>query len=72
MTANVFRPGWSTRRQAWIRDQDPDEIGETLHERFTTSYAEGALITPEESAAVLLDRMRGDATGEVWDAADAT
>jgi NAD(P)-dependent dehydrogenase (short-subunit alcohol dehydrogenase family) len=72
VTVNAFRPGSvDTAMQAWIRDQDPDRIGAGLHQRFSRSYAEGALITPEESARSLLDRLPGEATGQIWDVADS-
>ena len=68
MTVNAYRPGGvDTAMQAWIRRQDPGRIGATLHERFNRNYAEGALITPEHSAAVLLAHLAGDHTGAVWD-----
>jgi 3-oxoacyl-[acyl-carrier protein] reductase len=70
VTVNVFRPGAvDTAMQAWIRDQEPAAIGPALHERFTRSHADGALITPEQSARSLLARLPGDGNGEVWDAA---
>ena len=68
VTANVFRPGSvDTAMQAWIRGQEPEAIGPALHERFTRSYAAGALITPEHSARALLDRLPGDDNGRIWD-----
>jgi NAD(P)-dependent dehydrogenase (short-subunit alcohol dehydrogenase family) len=71
VTVNAFRPGSvDTAMQAWIRDQDPDRIGAGLHQRFSRSYADGALITPEESARSLLDRLPSEATGQIWDVAD--
>lgn len=64
VTANVYRPGRvDTAMQGWIRAQDPDHIGAVLHGRFNRSIAEGTLITPEQSAAVLLARLTGDDTG---------
>jgi NAD(P)-dependent dehydrogenase (short-subunit alcohol dehydrogenase family) len=67
VTVNACRPGGvDTAMQAWIRRQDPERIGAGLHERFNRNYAEGALITPRQSAAVLLDRLVGDDTGAVW------
>ncbi|WP_433891216.1 SDR family NAD(P)-dependent oxidoreductase [Streptomyces sp. CA-111067] len=72
VTANVYRPGTvDTAMQEWIRDQDPERIGEALHQRFVSSHAEGRLITPERSAAVLLERLLGDGTGRIWDVAAA-
>jgi len=68
VTVNAYRPGGvDTAMQAWIRAQDPRRIGDALHERFTRSFAEGTLITPELSAAVLLAHLAGDDTGAVWD-----
>lgn len=71
VTVNVFRPGSvDTAMQAWIRGQDPDRIGTSLHQRFSRSYDEGTLITPERSARSLLDRLPGEATGQIWDVND--
>ena len=45
VTVNAFRPGSvDTAMQTWIREQDPDQIGAELHERFTASYQQGGLI----------------------------
>jgi 3-oxoacyl-[acyl-carrier protein] reductase len=72
VTVNAFRPGSvDTAMQGWIRAQDPARIGTGLHERFTRSYAEGAMITPEQSARSLVPRLSSDATGEIWEAGDA-
>ena len=69
VTVNAFRPGSvDTAMQAGIRAQDPARIGAGLHEWFTRSYAEGAMITPEQSARSLVPHLSADATGEVWDA----
>ena len=68
VTVNAYRPGGvDTAMQAWIRGQDPDRIGTALHERFNHSFADGTLITPEQSAAVLISRLSGDDTGAIWD-----
>jgi NAD(P)-dependent dehydrogenase (short-subunit alcohol dehydrogenase family) len=68
VTVNAFRPGSvDTAMQAGIRAQDPTRIGAALHGRFTRSYAEGAMITPEQSARSLVPHLFTDATGEVWD-----
>ena len=53
--------------QAWIRQQDPDRIGIALHERFRRSFADGTLLTPGESAAVLIGHLSGDDTGAIRD-----
>lgn len=71
VTVNAFRPGSvDTAMQGWIREQDPDRIGASLHERFSRSHREGRLIPPERAARSLLDRLAGDATGQIWDVAD--
>ena len=68
VTVNAYRPGGvDTAMQAWIRQQDPDRIGTALHERFSRSFAEGALLTPGQSAAVLIGHLSGDDTGAIWD-----
>jgi NAD(P)-dependent dehydrogenase (short-subunit alcohol dehydrogenase family) len=71
VTVNAIRPGSvDTAMQSWIREQDPNRIGASLHERFSRSHQEGALISPEQSARSLLDRLAGEATGRIWDVAD--
>ena len=68
VTVNAYRPGGvDTAMQAWIREQDPERIGTGLHERFNKSFAEGALITPEHSASVLLALLPREDTGTIWD-----
>lgn len=72
VTANVYRPGGvDTAMQAWIREQDPSRIGAGLRDQFTRSYASGTLLTPQRSAASLIARISSDATGQIWDVADA-
>jgi len=68
VTVNAFRPGSvDTAMQAGIRGQDPKRIGAVLHEWFASSYAEGAMITPQQSARSLVPHLFADGTGEVWD-----
>jgi hypothetical protein len=55
--------------QAWIRAQDPERIGAGLHERFNRNFTDGALITPQNSAAALIAHLAGDDTGAIWDVA---
>jgi NAD(P)-dependent dehydrogenase (short-subunit alcohol dehydrogenase family) len=72
VTVNAYRPGGvDTAMQAWIRQQDPERIGAVMHERFNRNHADGALLTPERSAAALIAHLSGDDTGAIWDAADA-
>jgi NAD(P)-dependent dehydrogenase (short-subunit alcohol dehydrogenase family) len=68
VTANVFRPGAvDTAMQGWIREQDPDQIGTALHERFIAMQQSGTLLTPQRSAGVLLEHLAADDNGEIWD-----
>jgi NAD(P)-dependent dehydrogenase (short-subunit alcohol dehydrogenase family) len=54
VTVNAYRPGGvDTAMQAWIRSQAAERVG-ALRERFNKNFAEGTLITPEQSAAALL------------------
>lgn len=72
VTVNAYRPGGvDTAMQAWIRRQDPERIGTGLHERFNKNYAEGSLITPEQSAAALLAHLAGEDSGVIWDVSTA-
>jgi NAD(P)-dependent dehydrogenase (short-subunit alcohol dehydrogenase family) len=72
VTVNVYRPGGvDTAMQAWIRQQDPERIGTAAHERFNQNFAEGILITPEQSAAALIAHLGGDDTGAIWDVSTA-
>jgi 3-oxoacyl-[acyl-carrier protein] reductase len=71
VTVNVYRPGGvDTAMQAWIRKQDPEQVGTTLHQRFLDNYQQGALLTPAQSASSLLTRLPGPATGQIWDVSD--
>ena len=68
VTVNAYRPGSvDTAMQAGIRCQDPARIGSALHGWFARSYAERAMITPEQSARSLVPHLLADGTGEVWD-----
>jgi 3-oxoacyl-[acyl-carrier protein] reductase len=71
VTVNAFRPGSvDTAMQTWIREQDPDQIGAELHERFTASYQQGGLIGPQQSAESLLAHLGTDAAGHIWNVSD--
>lgn len=71
VTVNVYRPGGvDTAMQGWIRKQDPEQIGATLHRRFVDNYQQGTLLTPVQSAASLLTRLASPATGQIWDVSD--
>jgi NAD(P)-dependent dehydrogenase (short-subunit alcohol dehydrogenase family) len=71
VTVNVYRPGGvDTAMQAWIRDQPTEVVGQEMHDRFVASKEGGTLLTPEESAAGLLPRIEGGATGQIWSVRD--
>src|SRR5271170_4189423 len=71
VTVNAYRPGSvDTAMQAWIRAQDPERVGRNLHGWFTSSFASGALLTPEESARSLLGHLLSEDSGRVWDVSD--
>ena len=72
VTVNVYRPGGvDTAMQAWIRQQDPERIGTAAYEQFNQNFAEGTLITPQQSAAALIAHLGGDDTGAIWDVSTA-
>ena len=58
--------------QGWIRSQPTDVVGQGLHDRFVATKESGNLLTPEQSAAGLLPRIAGMATGEIWSVRDAS
>ena len=71
VTVNAYRPGSvDTAMQAFIRGQDPDWIGAELHRRFTASYHDGNLTSPQQSAQSLLARLDSDDNGRIWSLSD--
>jgi 3-oxoacyl-[acyl-carrier protein] reductase len=71
VTVNVYRPGAvETSMHSWIRSQPPEEIGPALHEAFVRLHDERRLISPRQSADVLLSRLASDATGQIWSVHD--
>ncbi|MGW7674581.1 SDR family NAD(P)-dependent oxidoreductase [Streptomyces sp. NPDC054775] len=67
VTVNAYRPGIvDTAMQQWIREQDPDEIGGELHQRFVNFHEGGQLITANHSASVLLAHLATSENGQVW------
>jgi NAD(P)-dependent dehydrogenase (short-subunit alcohol dehydrogenase family) len=72
VTANIYRPGAvDTAMQQWIREQSPTAIGQRLHDRFVGMRASGALLSPQQSATKLLERLAGsDQSGQGWSAGD--
>jgi NAD(P)-dependent dehydrogenase (short-subunit alcohol dehydrogenase family) len=72
VTVNAYRPGSvDTAMQGYIREQPPEAIGRTLHDRFVETYAAGTLISPETSAAFLLEHLASVETGQIWRVAGA-
>ena len=52
LTVNVYRPGGvDAAMQAWIRDQNPEQVVTALHQQFVHSYQHGTLLAPSQSAA---------------------
>jgi 3-oxoacyl-[acyl-carrier protein] reductase len=68
VTANCVRPGLvDTAMQAFVRDQGPQYSSEAMYERYARRFAEGGLLSPEASAAVLVDSLEGEASGQIVD-----
>jgi NAD(P)-dependent dehydrogenase (short-subunit alcohol dehydrogenase family) len=72
VTVNVYRPGAvDTDMQAWIRAQEPERVGQQLHDRFVAMHESGTLLSPQDSAARLLTRIGASTdSGQVWSASD--
>lgn len=67
VTVNIYRPGVvDTGMQEWLRSRPDDEVATGLPANFQRLHDEGALITPEHSAAGLLGRISSDETGQAW------
>ncbi|HEY1568383.1 MAG TPA: SDR family NAD(P)-dependent oxidoreductase [Solirubrobacteraceae bacterium] len=72
VTVNAYRPGAvDTAMQRWIREQPAEQIGAALHDRFAAMHTEGRLITSEQSARLLLDRITGPQNGQIWSVTDS-
>lgn len=68
---NAYRPGIvDTPMQQWVREQDADEIGRELHDRFVDSHRSGRLIPPHRTAETLVARLESNASGQIWDVSD--
>lgn len=71
VTANVYRPGSvDTAMQTWIRDNGKDRLADATHRNFLRNHERGTLISPEDSAAVLLRKLTGTDNGRIWDVHD--
>ena len=67
VTVNIYRPGIvDTAMQAWIRRQDPAQIGEQLHARFVGYQDQGTLLAPEIAGRALVAHLSSADTGQVW------
>ena len=71
VTVNIYRPGIvDTAMQAWIRGQDPAQIGEQLHARFIGYRTQGTLLAPEIAGRALVAHLSSADTGQVWNVTD--
>lgn len=71
VTVNAFRPGIvDTAIHDWVRSQPEERVGAAIRNQFVHFRDAGMLISPEQSAAALLARLGGDATGQIWDVND--
>ncbi|MEW2501277.1 SDR family oxidoreductase [Amycolatopsis sp. NPDC047767] len=69
VTVNVYQPGMvDTAMQTEIRGDLGRGLAEPVRRGFADAYENGVLITPEASAAGLLDHLLGDDNGVTWDA----
>ena len=59
---NVLVGDLTAQQRAFLFDTD---IGKT---KYNQNFIEGTLITPRQSAAVLIPHLAGDDTGAIWDA----
>jgi 3-oxoacyl-[acyl-carrier protein] reductase len=67
VTVNIYRPGVvDTGMQEWLRSRPDEEVATGLPASFRRLHDEGALITPERSAAGLLERLSSGETGQAW------
>jgi hypothetical protein len=58
------------RRTTWVCNQPAERIGEGLRNQFIKFHESGLLISPGQSAAALIARLDGHATGQIWDVDD--
>jgi NAD(P)-dependent dehydrogenase (short-subunit alcohol dehydrogenase family) len=73
VTVNILRPGTvDTAMPAWIRAQPAEEIGAALHERFMTMHESGVMASPARPAAMIVELITGQATGQIGDAGRRT
>ena len=71
MTVNIYQPGMvDTSMQAWVREEGSKDYDPKVRAMFTDAYERGVLLTPEQSAGRLIDRLAGQDTGQTWSAAD--
>ena len=69
VTVNILRPGTvDTSMPAWIRAQPPEQIGTALHQRFMTMHESGVMTSPARPAAMIVELITGDTTGQIADA----
>jgi NAD(P)-dependent dehydrogenase (short-subunit alcohol dehydrogenase family) len=71
VTVNGFRPGVvDTTMQEHLRDRNVHEVAAPLRDRSMHLYKTGGLKSPAESVGMLISRLSGDSTGQIWSAHD--
>lgn len=66
VTVNALRPGTvNTAMQTHVRSQPVERVGQDIHKQFTSMYAQGTLLDPEQPARVLVNLAKGENSGEV-------
>jgi NAD(P)-dependent dehydrogenase (short-subunit alcohol dehydrogenase family) len=71
VTVNVYRPGTvDTSMMAWVRDDGGERIDAKSRAFFAEMQARGELLTPEQAAGYLIDRLPSEGTGQIWHAED--
>ncbi len=72
VTFNVVRPPpTDTPMYAWARQQPAERIGPVMHTYFHARNAP-PLVDPSESAQLVVDVLRGDATGRIVEPGDTS
>lgn len=73
VTVNAYRPGTvDTAMQDWIRERGKGRLRDDTHRHFLRVHAQGALISPADSAAALLRRLPGPDNGRIWDVTESS
>jgi NAD(P)-dependent dehydrogenase (short-subunit alcohol dehydrogenase family) len=71
VTANIYRPGVvDTSMQALLRREGGGRMSQETHAQFVRYLEQGMLLTPDESARSLVERLGSDDSGQIWDVSD--